>query len=98
MHCKWCALCGTHRSGVCVGGCVPSPSGGVLFCSATYRLFKVDPSEQCRDTDAVKEVQYKGRWERRGGEGRGEGGGWKGKKEGEQREFRRVMVRVPYRR
>ena len=67
---------------VCV--CVPSPSGGVQFCSATYRLFKVGPSEQCRDTDVVMEVQYKGRWvggevgmgawKGRRGKGRGEGG------------------------
>ena len=56
-------------SGLCTFPCVcvPSSSGGV---SATYRLFKVGPSEQCRDTDAVMEVQYKGRL---GGGGRG---GW----------------------
>ena len=55
--------------------CVPSPSGGVQFCSATYRLFKVGPSEQCRDTDTVMEVQYKGRWGERSmvGGRRGEG-------------------------
>ena len=52
---------------VCVCVCVPSPSGGVQFCSATYRLFKVGPSEQCKDMDRIMEVQYKGRWE---------GGGW----------------------
>ena len=47
---------------VCVCVCVLSSSGGVQFCSATYRLFKVGPSEQCRDMDVVMEVQYKGRW------------------------------------
>ena len=53
---------------VCV--CVPSSSGGVQFCSATYRLFKVGPSEQCKDMDMIMEVQYKGRWLR------GRGGRW----------------------
>ena len=41
---------------VCVRVCVLSPSGGVQFCSATYRLFKVGPSEQCRDKDMIMEV------------------------------------------
>ena len=58
------------------------PSGGVQFCSATYRLFKVGPSELSRDTDTVVEVQYKGGWEGEG-EGRdgrmgGRRGGWEG--------------------
>ena len=54
---------------VCVYVCVFSPSGVVQICSATYRLFKVGPSEQCRDKDMDldMEVQYKGRWV--GGEG-----------------------------
>ena len=60
-----CGLCTFDCVCVCV--CVPYPSGGVQFCSATYRLFKVGPSEQCRDTDMIMEVQYKGRWV--GGEG-----------------------------
>ena len=55
--------------------CIPSSSGGVQFCSATYRLFKVGPSEQCKDMDMIMEVQYKGRWERSGGEGMGGGNG-----------------------
>ena len=59
---------------VCVGVGVFSPSGGVQFCSATYRLLKVGPSEQCRDTDVVMEVQYKGRL---GGRGRGKDGRWR---------------------
>ena len=56
-------------SGLCTFPCVCvlSSSGGVQFCSATYRLFKVPPSEQCRDTDRIMEVQYKGRCEGRGG-------------------------------
>ena len=62
----------------CVLVCLHFPSGGVQFCSATYRLFKVGPSEKSRDTDTVVEVQYKGGWEREGegwgGEGRGGGG------------------------
>ena len=63
-------------SGLCTYPCVcvPSSSGGVQFCSATYRLFKVGPSEQCRDTDVVMEVQYKGRL---GGRGRGKDGRWR---------------------
>ena len=76
---------------VCVYVCVLSPSGGVQFCSATYCLFKVGPSEQCKDTDMVMEVQYKGRW--MGGEGmvgRGWEGGENGCMEGEgRREFKR---------
>ena len=48
--------------------CLPFPSGGVQFCSATYRLFKVGPTEQSRHKDTVVEVQYKGEWE--GGRGR----------------------------
>ena len=73
--------------------CVLSSSGGVQFCSATYRLFKVGPSEQCRDTDVVMEVQYKGRWEGRGGvrwgggeNGCMEGEGKRGEERGEVRE------------
>ena len=74
MYCVWwCALCNTPimlgvlvhflQSWVtrCVCWCAcTSPSGGVQFCSATYRLFKVNPSEQCREKDTVMEVQYKG--------------------------------------
>ena len=41
-----------------------SPSGDVQFCSATYRLFKVNPSEQSREKDTVMEVQYKGEGDR----------------------------------
>ena len=62
---------------VCVLVCLHFSSGGVHFCSATYRLFKVGPSELSRDTDTVVEVQYKGGWEGEG-EGRGRGGGRKG--------------------
>ena len=67
---------------VCVCVCVLSSSGGVQFCSATYRLLKVAPSEQCRDK--IMEVQYKGRWVMIGGRG-GEGmvgGGWEGGEDG----------------
>ena len=73
---------------VCVYVCVLSSSGGVQFGSATYRLFKVAPSEQCRDKDKIMEVQYKGRWEGRGGDGRlrvGGRGGWMHERGGEER-------------
>ena len=76
---------------VCVYVCVLSSSGGVQFCSATYRLFKVAPSEQCRDKDKIMEVQYKGRWEGRGGDGRlrvGGRGGWMHGRGGEERDER----------
>ena len=52
----------TNLFNECVCVCVLSSSGGVQFCSATYRLFKVGPSEQCRDKDMIMKVQYKGRW------------------------------------
>ena len=46
---------------MCVNVCTgTSPSGGVQFCSAAYRLFKVNPSEQSKEKDTVMEVQYKG--------------------------------------
>ena len=47
---------------VCV--LVPSPSGGVQFCSATYRLFKVGVSRERRG----RGEGGNGGWGERGGE------------------------------
>ena len=65
--CVRVCMCACVCVQMCVLVCLHFSSGGVQFCSATYRLFKVGTSEQSRDKDTVVEVQYKGEWE----EGRG---------------------------